>query len=388
MKSCLLLSLILVLSSGCREAGNTPDIWVVSTSPFEEWVPLVATLEAEQPLTFRAERNGLSKLIELIEDGTPVEAGDVIARFDRSELEERIRNLTRDRDIAQATYTALVGAEHPLELQRLTQELSAVEADLGKERALRNETESLVREDLLAPEELEVHDQTLQQLASRRSALQQQMTLTETILHPAKEKTARARLDAAEASLADAQQELESTVVRAPSAGTVHLPLIPIDGERRPARVGDGLFRNQVYLQLSDLTRLVLRAEIGERLVSNVAPGMNARVRGPSLSHQIFSARVAEVGAYPRGADRRYPVELHLDSPVTTLRPGLTALVEVLSFREEQAWVIPHRYLIREGGETFVRTRSARHPVDIASTSPDGVWVRSGVKDGMELIRP
>lgn len=388
MRSSLLLPLILLGISGCSDRGAPPEVWVVESAPHEEWIPLVGTLEASNPVTFRAEGNGLSKLIELVEDGTPVEEGDVIARFDRSEREERVRNLTRDRDIAQATYTALVGAEHPLEIQRLKQDLLVVEADLTKERALRSETETLVKEDLLAPEELQVHDQTLYQLASRKEALEQQLQLTEGILHPAKQKTAQARLSAAEASLADALKELEATVVVAPASGTVHLPLIPIDGERRPARVGDGLFRNQVYLQLSDLTQLVIRAEIGERLISNITPGMNARVQLPSQPNQQWDVQVTDVGAHPRGKDRRYPVELQWAEPPTTLRPGLTAMVEVLSFRQEDALLVPHAFVLREGGQVVVRTRQGMLPVELSTSTARGVLIRSGLEAGTELIRP
>ena len=115
---------------------------------------------------------------------------------------------------------------------------------------------------------------------------------------------------------------------------------------------------------------------------------MNARVQLPSMPDQHWQAQVMEVGAYPRGKDRRYPVELQWNEAQTSLRPGLTAMVEVLSYRVDDALMVPHAFLIRDGDAVFVQTRSERLPVDVAASTSKGVLVRSGLKAGTELILP
>lgn len=377
--------------AGIRSTSSAPsasETYTVQPAVFEEWIPLSGRLEAADPLTFRAELDGLSKLTFLAEDGTPVLTDEVIARFDHSDLEERQRTLIRDRDIARASFTSLRDAEHPLELQRLQQEILALEGEIQREDFLRKETSALVEEDLLSLDELEVHDQNLAALTSRKEALENQLDLTRRILHPTALEIARARLTAAEEGLTRVQEDLASTVVKAPRDGSVNLPLIPIDSERRPARVGDGLYRNQVYLQLSDLTDLVIRAEVGERLLAKVMPGMEARVEFPAFPQRSARARVASVGAYPGGTRRQYPVELHWIDPPPDLRPGLSATLHILSSRLEEALVVPREFLDWQSGEPTVRTRQGTLRVETGPGNAREIVISSGLEPGTVLVSP
>lgn len=384
----LAIGITVLVIRNARSGVSQQPPYVVAPSTFEEWIPLSGRLEAGNPVTYRSELNGLSKLTFLEEDGTPVSKGDVIARFDDADLEERRRTLVRDRDIAQAALTSLLQAEHPLELQRIQQEILAVQGQIQQESLLQAETQSLVKEDLLAPEEAEIHAQNLASLQARKDALEHQLDLTRRILHPAAAQTAKARLAAAEGGLRKVEEDLAATVITASRDGTLHLPRIPIDSERRPAHVGDGLYRNQVYLQLSDLTNLVLRAEIGERLLAKVVPGMEAVVRFPAFPDRVYRARVSQVGAYPRGGNRRYPVELVWEEPPTDLRPGLTSMIEVLSQRLEAAWVVPRDVLEWRGATAYVHTGTQAIAVETGPGNAEGVVITSGLSEGMRLVRP
>jgi multidrug efflux pump subunit AcrA (membrane-fusion protein) len=373
---------------GWTSGDTRSDTWTVRRTDMEEWIPLSGRLEAASPVTFRTELDGLSKLTYLAEDGAPVLEGDVLARFDDADLRERKRNLQRDRDIADATLTSLREAEHPLELQRIRQDLLQLESDIQKESLLETETRALVEEGLLAPEELDLYNQNLTALRTRKQAIQEQQRLTEDVLHPAALRIAQARLNAAEAGLQEAERELASTVIRAPASVTVHLPVIPIDGERRPPRVGDGLYRNQVVLQVADLNDLVIRAEIGERLLARVVPGMQAMVQLPAFPDIQEPAVVTSVGAYPRGARRRYPVELQWKNPPADLRPGLSAEIEVLSRRHENVLTVPRDYLDWQGSTLFVHTSAGRQEVEPGRGNDQVIILQSGIREGEELVRP
>lgn len=382
---------ILLLAVGVRTFRNarpSAETWTVVRSDVEEWIPLSGKLEAANPITFRAELDGLSKLTFLAEDGTPVAEGDLLAEFDRSDLEERRRTLQRDRDIAQANLVSLRDAKHPLELGRIEQEIANVQGELRQERLYRSEIQDLVQEGLLAEEELDVYRQNISALQARKQALEEQHHLTETVLHPTALQIARARKKAAEAGLADAEEKLKATRVTAPATGTVHLPTIPIDGDTRPARVGDGLYRNQVYLQLADLNDLVIRAEIGERLLARVVPGMEALVRIPAFPDRTERARIASVGAYPRGAERRYPVELHWIDPPVDLRPGLTATLEVLSSTHQDVLAVPRRFLDWQGGDLFVHTPGGTRRVVPGRGNAGKLIITDGIEEGDTLIAP
>ncbi|MGA0333291.1 MAG: efflux RND transporter periplasmic adaptor subunit [Kiritimatiellia bacterium] len=370
-----------------------PDLYRVRSGCFEQWVPLAGQLEAEQALSLRTELDGLSKLTWLIEDGTPVQAGETVARFDPSELEEKKLNLARDLEIAEAELRSLTQAQHPLELRRLDSDLRALRASLQEEISLQEDTAELVQENLLPAGELERHRIKIAGLQADILALEEQIQLTRTILHPALEQKAEARRRAARTALSRVEERLQKTQVSAPVAGTVSLPRIPIDGERRPARVGDGLFRNQVFLEISDLTELQVKTRISEQALSSVVPGLSARIRLPAFPEQTLEATVSRVAAHPEGESRRYPVILKLRESPPDLRPGLTAEIEILTLVIEEALLVPSAYLFYEAdGARVIRISAAGKsetvPVETGPRTPGMVVIRSGLSPGDRLRRP
>lgn len=76
--------------------GGRPDVptLVVSMAPFERLVVAEGNLEAAEatPVTAPMEAQGQLKVAWLVPDGTPVKAGDVVVRFDPSEMERSLRD--------------------------------------------------------------------------------------------------------------------------------------------------------------------------------------------------------------------------------------------------------------------------------------------------------
>ncbi|MEX2607167.1 MAG: efflux RND transporter periplasmic adaptor subunit [Kiritimatiellia bacterium] len=395
--SILLVPLLGLLVGGALwlsgRTGEPPDRFQVQERPFEKWTPLLGRLEAANPVTLRAQLDGLSKIIWIIEEGTPVDAGDVVARFDPSDLEEKRRTFSRDLEIAEAETRSLTRAKHPLELQRLISELRSLQTELTEEEALREDTRELVREDLLSEKDLLLHETRVSELSDGIHALESQIQLTRDILHPALGQIADARLRAAKTALERVEDRLNKTTVTAPVSGTVHLPSIPLDGERRAIRVGDGLYQNQVYMQIANLTDLIIQTDISEHLLSRIVPGLPARVRIPAFPRTPFEASIVRVGSQPTEQNRRYPVILDLQNPGPALRPGLTAEIEVLEYQLEDAIVIPREWLAYQGSQPAVKIQdpSGKHevrPVTLRDGDAGHVHVSEGLSVGDILLKP
>lgn len=393
----LALAAAAVLAFGMlREDASAPsgEVFTVETAPFESWIPLSGTLEPSNPTSLRAELDGLSKLIWLIGDGTPVEAGDEVARFDPSDLEGRKIGMIRDLRLAEAERTALVEARHPLELERLERELRTAQSEWRRESELVEDTKELLDAELIPQGEMARQRERVTELESTVASLKRQIALTRDTLHPALKEQADAKVEAARAALERVDERLERTRVKAPIRGTVHLPRVPIDGERRPVRVGDGLYKNQVFMEMADLTRLLVKSAIGERDLPRIQPGREAVYQLPALPDRDFHGQVVSVGARPGGSDREYSVELSLDDPVNTLRPGLSVEIEVLAERLEEAVVIPRAAVafsadgvpvteLRGTDGTWERRELVPGPGDATS-----LVVRQGLVGGERVRRP
>ena len=389
------LLLLLGIAGWVFVVGREPakEAFSITYSHFERWQPLAGQLEAKNAVSLRSELDGLAKITWLIEDGTPVFQGDPVARFDPSELEEKKLNLARDLEIASAELRSLSLAQHPMELQRLRSELRNLEAQHQEQCSLRKDTAELVEENLLTADELHRHDLKLQELQSDIDGIKQQLKLTAEILHPALEQKAQARLNAAQTALQRVEERLKNTEVLAPVQGTVYLPRIPIDSERRPPRVGDGLYRNQIFMQLADLTALEVQSRISEQSLSRIVPGLQARIRFPAYPKKSYAGLVSRVGAHPEGETQRYPVTLILQEAGPELRPGLTAEIEVLEYINEQAILIPRAWISYREGMATVHCRPKRgsaeiREVELGDGNHESVMVTKGLELGDVLIQP
>lgn len=372
-----------------RRQASEETILNVQPTLFEKWTPLLGRLEAANPITLRAELDGLSKITWLIEDGTPVMAGDELARFDPSELEEKKLTLARDLEIAEAELRSLNQALHPLEMQRLQNETRSLQAEKREEASLLQETQELVNEMLLAEGELERHQNKLEDLEAKIQSAQEQVRLTREILHPAVEQKAQARRTAAQTALERIDKRLLHTVVTAPVTGTVYLPSLHIDGEHRNVRVGDGLFRNQVFMGLADLTALELKSYIGEQDLSRLVPGLQARVRFPAYPAQTLMATLSRVGSHPEGNQKGYSVTFVIDETLSVLRPGLTAEIDVLEYRQEDALLIPRGLVRYQNGNARVQRKNKEwQTIKTGDGNAGYLTVLEGIKAGDLLLRP
>ena len=372
---------------------DAPEGTVVTaeTGPFRQTLPLLGEIVAANPTTLRCELDGLSKLTWIVEDGTPVKPGDPLARFDASRFEEKRLAAERDLRLAKAELRALLDAKHPLEIADLERKRDQTTTELARERSLLEQTRPLVEAQLLAPEELERQKAALRDLEAGRDALTERLRLTREVLHPAAEEQARARLDAAERDLQRIQKLLEHTEIHAPLRGIVHLPRIRIDGEKRVPRVGDGLFKNQVVLEVADLTDLLVRTEVDEHHLSRLLPGLPARIHPTAYPDQTHAGTIRHIATRPVDGGTRYAVRIAFDTPVQDLRPGLTAEIHVDIHAMENVLRIPREAVFAENGRTVVRLadppRDTR-PVQTGPANATHVVIREGLRPGESLWIP
>ena len=148
-----------------------------------------------------------------------------------------------------------------------------------------------------------------------------------------------------EAALADARDNLDKTVYRAPANGIVSRLNLE-QGEI----VMTGTMNNPgtVILTISDLSLMEVEAEVDETDVVNVRPGQPAKITVDAIPDTTFAGRVATVGNSGRQATGasteevvNFEVKVRFDSPDPRLKPGMTADVEVETETREQVLAVP-----------------------------------------------
>jgi multidrug efflux pump subunit AcrA (membrane-fusion protein) len=94
--------------AGFRSRQDVPTL-VVAKAPFSREVAAEGNLEAAEatPVTAPIDAQGQLKVAWLVPDGSPVKTGDVVVRFDPSEMERSLRDGQSDRTSAESRMNGL-----------------------------------------------------------------------------------------------------------------------------------------------------------------------------------------------------------------------------------------------------------------------------------------
>ncbi len=181
------------------------------------------------------------------------------------------------------------------------------------------------------------------------------------------------RVQRQDALLARSREDLRQTEVRAPIDGVV----TRVERQVGENVIGAQSFAPTAVLALADVSSLAVVVRIHERDIERVRTGQPAEVQVDALGTQRLEATVADVGnSAPRpapGASNRakeFPVRLALARPSAGLRPGLSAVAEIV---------------------VAARPSVVRLPPEALVTRPAGTEEISGafvVQDGRALFRP
>ncbi|WP_075995985.1 efflux RND transporter periplasmic adaptor subunit [Salaquimonas pukyongi] len=188
----------------------------------------------------------------------------------------------------------------------------------------------------------------------------------------------RAALDAAKASVASAQLELERTEVRANAAGIVQDPI---------AEAGDMLSMGGTCVTLIDNDPMLFTGQVSERDIGRIATGMEAEVK--LITGDTATGTIRYIAPSADAQTRTFAVEIEFE-PGSGVRDGMTAEARIVldagkAFRVSPSWVtladdgtIGIRIVKEDNTVAFV-------PVTILSQEKDGFWV-TGPSEGDRVI--
>jgi HlyD family secretion protein len=313
---------------------------------------LIGVVDANQVIVSPQVQGRISKL--LVDEGTVVKQGDLIAVLDPAELEAQARaaaatidslrsqvSATESTSVATqgATTSSVANAQARLESARA--QLIQAEATLQRVESDSRRTIELAQRGVASDQERVQAESNLKAQQAVVTSLQQQVTAAQADLniaianthqaHAAQSTVAstRAQLSNAEAQLKEAEVRLGYTKIYAPVSGTVSV---------RAAREGEFLSAGQPIVTIVDFGDTWVRAAIPETEADHIGIGDTLRVRlpgGTQTSGKVFFKSPEADFATQRDVSRRkrdiktLVLKVRLDNPKGAYVPGMTADVLV-----------------------------------------------------------
>ena len=313
---------------------------------------LIGTVDANQVIVSAQVEGRIQKL--LVDEGTPVKAGDLIAVLDPSELQAQEAAATAtiaslQQKVAEMQHTEKsTSGSTTSDVANAQAKLSSVKAQLLQAQATLDRTESdsrrvieLAKAGIASDQERVQAETNLRAAQATVQAQQDMVTAAEADLKAATARTyqanaAKSTVAATEADLKNAIAQKNQAAVRlgytniyAPVSGTVSV---------RAARQGEVVNIGAPIVTIVDLSDTWARAAIPETYADHIGYGDTLRVRMPGgtvTNGKVFFKGVEGDYATQRDVSRRkrdiktIALKIRLDNPKGAYVPGMTAEVLV-----------------------------------------------------------
>lgn len=308
-----------------------------------------------------------------------VESGEANVRAAEAKLSSLLAG-PKDADLA-AAEASLIQAETSLALR-----LFPSQADiLAQEQAVKQAETSLA---------LKLSPSTEFDLEAQRQAVRQaeaQLALKQAPPLPADVIAANAAVQQAEASLAVAVNNLNGAQIIAPFGGMVSAVNMSL-GESTAgvtAQTGAG----SAGITLVDPSRVRVDVQVDESDIAQIATGQRASVTFDALPNRRFSGVVG--GIAPAGSTTQgvvgYLVSIVLRN-AQDVRPGMTAVAEIVHTERENILMVPNRAIIRQGRERSVQVVTAQgtepRRVEVGVANDQMTEITAGLVEGEEVAIP
>jgi len=155
-------------------------------------------------------------------------------------------------------------------------------------------------------------------------------------------ETSEAALASAQATLKRAQTNRRNSVIRSPIDGTIIQRSVEAG-----QTVAASLNTPELFVVARDLARMQIEADVDETDIGQIAPGQAVRFTVQSYPERDFNGKVEQVRLQPETVQNvvTYTVIVAADNDAGLLLPGMTATVDFVVERLDDALLVPNAAL-------------------------------------------
>jgi HlyD family secretion protein len=269
----------------------------------------------------------------LVDEGTLVKAGQIIARLESEELGQEVARRQADLQAMQAALNELLAGSRKEEVAQAEAALAAVEAEAKRLADDFRRQEALFRREVIPQQKYDAARAAYD--TSRAQVRQAAEALTLLRKGPRRERIdqARARRGEAEVALAQTKTRLGYTTLLSPVAGLVMAKNI---------EPGEQVAAGTPVVTVGELDTVWVRAYINETDLGRVKVGQKARVTTDTWPGKAYDGIVtfisSEAEFTPKNVQTQkervklvYRVKITIPNPNMELKPGMPADAEILT---------------------------------------------------------
>jgi len=356
--------------------------------PFVRRVTADGNLRAvkSDPVAAPLLEEGGFKLAWMVPDGSVVKKGDVVVRFDPTELEKKLKDGQSDRAAADAKIEK-ERTETGALLRDRDRTVTLSEAELEKTRKFQS------KDTLIFSRNQIIESQVDEQLSTDRKSHAERAQTIESTLSRSKLDLLGLEQRKADIAIGRANKGLAGMEVTAVHDGII---VFEADGAGNLPKVGDTVWSGQRLASLPLLDEMEVEAFVLEADAGGLAPGQPATVVLEADPNVVYAGTIKAVDnlAKPRIRDvpiNYFSVTISLEHTDTVrMKPGQRVSVTLMLDRQD-ALAVPRQAVFEKEGRKVVFRQTGlalpiakfeEVPVTLGASSPGLVVVESGLEDG------
>lgn len=366
------------------------EISVFTTGEFR--APHSATLVAPQV-------NGTLQIVEMLQTGMKVKAGDVVVQFDPSEQEYNYEQA--ESQFRQAEQD-IIKAKADLEVTAAQDKVTLLKAKFELRRA---ELE-VQRNELVSEIDAQKNNLALEEARRRLKQIEDDVKSRATSGR-AGIRVLEAKKGASQIAMQVAKTNIENMTLRAPLDGIVSVK------ENRDStggffttgmvlpeyRAGDLTWPGRPLVEVFDVGQMEVQAKISEGDRANVNPDQPVEVMVDAHPGLKYSGKVKSVAGlasrnmWSANSQKRFDASFQLDNPNAEMRPGVSATLLIHGLKLKDALYLPPQCLFEKDGKQYVYKKNGSsfdpQEIQVKYRTADRVVVE-GIAEGtvVALVNP
>jgi RND family efflux transporter MFP subunit len=203
---------------------------------------------------------------------------------------------------------------------------------------------------------------------------------------------AQASVARSEAALKQAQYALDQATLVAPFAATI--ARIDLRVGERPGQTG--------LIAIADLSKLQVSVPVDELDVAQIKEGQSVKITLDALPDKELAGTVVNIDPLATKSDKgtnTYKVTVAIDTNDAAVRPGMTAIAQIVTQHKDNVVLVPRRAVQSENGQSFVlaptdgppdpktQTPANEHrPVTLGLSNSEFVEITGGLKADDKIL--
>lgn len=351
------------------------------------------SVEPEQLTNVSPKSSGRLERIT-VSEGDAVEAGQILAYMDDSDLQGQLIQTQGELAEAQANLAMLVAGNRPQEISQAQASLASAEASLTQAEETLRRYESLYAKGAISAQEVTTYRTARDTAQAQRRIAQQALEVMQSGNREEEIAQARAQVVQAEGALTTIETQIEDAVIRAPFSGVVTARYADPGDFVAPTTAASDTSSSSSSSILSLAFNYQVVANVAETDFAQIQVGQLATIRADAYPDQWFEGTVAQIAEQATVSSNvtSFEVRVNLtEEAQSQLLPEMNVDVEFQAGELANVLVAPTVAIVRgergEGVLVMTEDNALRfQPIETGLTVDDKTEVLTGLKGDERIV--